>query len=172
MPAASFMRLSGRPRLDFFRGHAIERWRGDVQKAEHQVDLATVVGFVLDHRPQPLPSGDRGAGWGKAFPFKVRVRQRPENRLRFFPETIQESHNRLEALRKVAAASRVAAGAPRPPLRVHITPDRSEMPHEVAEGELAGMRAPLDLVRRNTRHDTARTAANGPPIVEERTDRS
>src|SRR6266542_3546228 len=165
--AASFKRLLGRPRLDFFRRHPIERWRWDVQKAEHQVDLATVVGFVLDHGPQPLPGGDRSAGWGEAFSFKVRIRQRPENCLRFHPQTIQESHNRLEALGKVATASRVAAGASRHRLCVHIALDCSEMPHEVAEGELAGMRAPFDLVRRNTSHDAARTAANGSPIVEE-----
>src|SRR6266566_3899682 len=165
-------RLLGRPRLDFFRGHAIERGRGDVQKAEHQIDLATVVGFVLDHGPQPLPGGDRGAGWGEAFPFKVRVRQRPENRQRFHAERIQESHNRLEALGKVTAASGVAAGASRHRLCVHVALDCSKMPHEVAEGELAGMRAPLDLVRRNTNHDAARTAANGSPIVEERSDRA
>ena len=153
--------------MDFFRGQAIKWRRGNVQKAEHQIDLATVVGFVLDHGPQPLPGGDRRAGWGQAFPFKVRVRQRPENRQRLKPQTIQESDNRLEALGKVAAASRVAAGASRHRLCIHVALDCGEMAHEVTEGELAGMRGPLDLVRRNTNHDAARTAANGPPIVEE-----
>src|SRR6266513_1815056 len=44
------------------------------------------------------------------------------------------------------------------------------MPHEVAEGEFARMRAPLDSVRRNARHHAARAATNGPPILEEGSD--
>src|SRR5438034_10377796 len=88
------------------------------------------MGFVLNHGPQPLPGGDWGASWGETLPFKVRVRQRPENPLRFHAEAIQERHNLLEAFCEVTPASRVAAGTSRHRLCVHVALDCREMRSE------------------------------------------
>ena len=49
--------LLHRASADFFGGHAEDGGRGDAEDAEVAVDLAAVMGFVLDHGAQAEADG-------------------------------------------------------------------------------------------------------------------
>ena len=61
---AAFLHLLG--------GQAVERRAGGFEERKINIDLATMVDFMFDHRPQPFPNLDRCAVSGAAGP---RVRE-------------------------------------------------------------------------------------------------
>src|SRR5438552_3333175 len=85
-------------------------------------------------------------------------------------QAVVEVEGRLESVGEVAAVAGIGALPPMHCLAVHVALDRRQMPNEIAEGEFARRRRPLEVRRWNLYNDSTRPLVHAIEVVEERRD--
>ncbi len=93
--AASAFRVGGGGELFF--GEAEEGGDGAAAEAGHEVELATVVGLVLGHGAEPLPSRHGSAGRVQAGGQQVGVRESAEDGQGFRVAAVQVGAHPVQA---------------------------------------------------------------------------
>src|SRR4029077_12301187 len=117
------------------------------------VDLAAVMGFVLDHGAQAMADGEFGAGDGSAGALEGAVAEAGENLhglgVRFF----HEGEDVVEAVGELFAVRGVAAGLALNVFGPEVAFDDGEVARKVAESELSRRAGPVELVGRDAARD-------------------
>src|SRR5712691_10975874 len=113
--------------------------------------------FVLDHRAEPLSDAQLDAAGRHALLLEIVVAERAEDRHGLVVHPLHEVDDPVVTIAELAAVTGIPARFALRVLREHPALDRGEMPHQIAEGELAFFVGPVEAIGRDACGD-----AHGP----------
>jgi len=148
-------------------GEAEEGRHGAAAEAGHEVELAAVVGFVLGHGPQPLPSGHLGTRRVQAGRQQVGVTELAEDGQGFGVAAVQVGTHAVQARREVGPVARVHAGSALHVFRVHEPLQPRQVAEQVAEAEGPRGGCPLQVLGRERLQHPHRAGPGVAPVGEE-----
>jgi len=151
-----------------FFGEAEDGRHGAAAVAGHEVELATVVGFVLGHGGEPLPSRNGGARRRHAGGQEVGVAGLAEDGQGFGVAAVQVGAHALQTRRKFGPVARVGAGAALHGLRVHEALQPRQVAEQVAEAEGPGHGRPRQVLGPQRLQHAHRAGPGVAPVGEER----
>src|SRR5262245_32338868 len=152
--------------LHFLGAQAVERRCLHAAETEHQVQLAAMMCLVLEHRPKPLPNGDRRPGRRLAFLGQARVGQLREQCARLAVKAIVVLARRDQAVSEVAGVARITSYPSMNVFRVHVAFDPSEMPNGFTRREPARTWLPLEVFLADAVDDATCARVNAVEVLE------
>ncbi len=159
--------MGGTAGADLLGGEAVERRGGDTEDAEVDVELAAVVGLVLDHGAEPVGNADFASSGRFALALQILIGQLRENLHGLGVEAFHECQNVFVAVREIFAVVGVAALVSLNVFRPHVAFSDGEMAKDVAKGEFARGIGPVNFVGRYAARDAYGALADVVEVFQE-----
>ena len=122
---------------------------------------------MLSMGTQPLPDGDRRAGWCQALLGEATFGQGGEEGARLGVQPVVVRQDCVEPIRQTPVMAGIPAGSTVDRLGVHVALDPGKVTQEIAKGEAAWCRRPLEIGRWNQYRDSAGAGVNAVEIAKE-----